>query len=223
MRALPLVLCYLAAVGCGAPKPAVVDGGVPIQSQPKTKVSAPAKVPAPDFTKRTRLRLVRRGEELRVGDSVDDALRVFKEEKNAYKLTDMPPGWQDESYKCSGWETGGQGFGVISTQEKVVLAMYHEEQVDEDRLKEILDTYDDNLQLASTAVTGSSVRYWIWEDDPHRLMICAVQIPSEGLNVTVSLGDSRFMDMLRMSRPAAEKDEETAEALFKEGLKAKQR
>jgi len=220
MRLTWLVLLGLAVSGCNSgsavPQPESDQSSGPSRAT----VNGPAKVPPPDFNARTELRMVRKGEFLRVGDTIDDALNVFKQEKNASKLSELPPGWKDPNYRCAGWDAGNTGFGAITYDDRVVLAMYHEDRINEQRLQEVLNDYDNMIQIAATQVSGTRVRYWFWEDSPHRLMICAVQTPGEGLNLSVALGSGKIMDSFGMNTVAAENDRQAAEELFRKGVEA---
>lgn len=214
-----MALLCVCVLGCGgeekvAPVPEVPEPTVSL----KTRIPGPATVDPPDFEKRTSLRMVRNGEELRVGDSIDTALRVFREEKNAYKIAEMPPGWKDPAYTCQGWDNGTMGFGAILYDDKVALGLYHEYKADQDRVDDIVGTYERMNVDPPVTVVGSRVRYWFWEDDTHRLMICAVQSPKDGLNISVSLGTTRLMDIMGMSPAQAEKDRASAEKLFQEAI-----
>lgn len=221
MRFLLIAIPLIGLVGCSG-------GGQPAEMQPskdpniaRSSVAGPDKLPAPDFTIKTSLRMFRNGDELRVGDSIDNALRVFGEEKNSFKVAEMPSGWKDRDYTCQGWDTGSLGFAAIVNDEKVALGLYHEDRVSEARLQEILADYDKMISLSPRAVTGSRVRYWFWEDGAHRLMICAVQIPSEGLNISIALGDGKLMDILRMNPTLADRDRQSAEQLFQDSLQSR--
>jgi hypothetical protein len=187
----------------------------------RSSVRTPEKMPAPAFDKKTSLKLVRNGAEIHVGDSIDDALNAFKPDKNAQKLADMPPGWRDSTYRCAGWDSGNVGFGAITLDERVVLALYHEDRSTEGRLKEILDDYDRAIPIPATQINGQRVRYWFWDQEPHRLMICAVQPPNEGLNITVALGDAGTMNYFGMNSTLADKDRAVAEELFQQGIERK--
>jgi|GEM_PF-3007907 len=222
MRIWPIVAASLLLAGCGAskngddPKPEASLG------PDRSMISAPTRLMPPDFVTKSTLKMVRHGDELHVGDTSEDALRVFKEEKNAFQLTDLPPGWKDDSFKCIGWDTGTMGFGAITYGDRMAFGLYHEDRVKEDRLQEMLDTYEKSTEIAPVQVTGSRVRYWFWEEGPQRLMICAVSVPNDGtLNVSIALGDIHVMDLFRMNKDLADKDKDLSEDLFKQGLDAK--
>lgn len=219
MRTFLLAATCLLAIGCGggekaAPTPEKQEPAVSL----KTRVPGPAKLEPPDFEKRSSLRMVKNGEELRIGDSIDSALRVFREEKNAYKIAEMPPGWKDPAYTCQGWDNGTLGFGAILYDDKMCMGLYHEYKADQERLDEIVDTYERMNMETPVRVTGSRVRYWFWENEGHRMMICAVQSPKDGMNIAISLGDIKIMDIMGMSPEHAEKDRAAAEKLFQEAL-----
>ena len=214
-----LVLCIVVAAGCSSGE-STVELVQPEQRRLKTRIAGPAKLDPPDFSKRTALRMVRKGEEVRVGDSIEVALRAFREEKNSVLVTEMPPGWQDPAYTAQGWDNGSSGFATILYDEKVVLALFHEDRADEARLQEILAVYDRMLVRPAVNLVGSRVRFWFWDQAPHRLMICAVQVPSEGQSISIALGGQKIMDLLGMNPEAAEKDRVAAEKIFQDGLKA---
>lgn len=221
MKALILAVAGLVLIGCGSNGTPPEGSVIAPASKARSRISAPAKVAPPNFNDRTSLKMVRKGDEVRVGDDIDSALRAFSEERNAYKVTEMPPGWKDPAYSCQGWDTGLVGFAAITFDEKVALALYHEDKVSEDRLQEILDTYQRMLQSNGQPETGSKVRYRFWEDGNQRLMICAVQSP-EGLNISIALGVKHIMDFFNMNPLSASKDRQEAERLFQAAAKIRQ-
>ncbi len=222
MRIL-LGLAAIMAIGCGGPSQPAEPKPDSLLATSRITVSGQTKVDPPNFEQRTSLRMIRNGDDVRVGDSVEAALRVYREEKNSYIVNEMPAGWKDAAYTCTGWDNGTIGFAAVSYDEKLVLGLYHEDRADENRLQDILRDYQNAITLDNTKITGSRVRYWFWEQSPHRLMICATQIPQEGLSITIALGDSRIMEMMRMSPIMADRDRIAAEKLFQDGVKARQR
>ncbi len=218
-----LGLGVLLAIGCGGPAQPADPKSDNLLTPVRTSVSGPAKLDPPNFEQRTSLRMIRKGDEIRVGDTAESALRVFREEKNPYLINEMPAGWKDPAYTCQGWDNGTIGFAAILYDEKVAQALYHEDRADENRLQEILADYERAISVPqSPPVVGSRVRYWFWEQAPHRLMICATQVPEEGLSIAIALGDARIMDIVRMNPLAADRDRQTAEKLFQDGLKLRQ-
>jgi hypothetical protein len=217
-----LGLAAIIAVGCGPGQPAETKADS-LPTTARISVSGPAKVEPPNFEQRTALRMIRNGDEARVGDPVESALRAFREEKNSYLINEMPAGWKDPAYTCRGWDNGTIGFSAFVYDDKMVLGLYHEDRADEKRLQEIVADYDRAIPSGKIPpITGSRVRYWFWEQGTHRLMICATQIPQEGLSIAISLGENRIMDILRMNPLMADRDRQVAEKLFQEGLKARQ-
>lgn len=218
MKSLLALAASFLAIGCGA------GGGEAAKSEPpaslRPRVTAPEKIEPPDFTQKTPVRMIRKGAEVRIGDSIESALRAFREEKNAYRIAEMPAGWRDPLYTAQGWDNGTTGFGAIVYDDKLVFGLFHEDRTDENRLQEILAVYDRMLNMPSTNVVGSRVRYWFWQQDDHRLMICAVQPPTGGLSVSIALGYAPIMDALGMSAKQAEKDRVAAESIFEESRKA---
>lgn len=222
MRIL-LGLGAVVAVGCSGASPSTEPKPNSLLSTARTSVTAPAKLEPPNLEQRTTLRMIRKGDEVRVGDPIESALRVFREEKNSYLVNEMPAGWKDPAYTCQGWDNGTIGFSAFVYDDKIVMGLYHEDRADENRLQEIWADYQRAIPVTETSkITGSRVRYWFWEQGGHRLMICATQIPQEGLSITIALGDTRIMDILRMNPLMADRDRQAAEKLFQEGLKAKQ-
>lgn len=223
MRIWPALLLLVLPLGCGGPKNGDDTKPDTTNVPDRSAIAAPTKVSPPDFMIRTNLRMFHKSEELRVGDTSDEAMRIFPEEKNSFKLADMPPGWKDDAYKCTGWDTSNLGFGIITYNDRMAFALYHEDRTKEERLQEILDTYTKLIPSSPTPIRGSRVRYWYWEDGPQRLMICAVSspIPNEGVNVTIALGDAEIMNLFRMNPKASENDVKMAEDLFRQGLETK--
>src|SRR5688500_502413 len=141
MRLLLALSACMLAIGCGNGTKAP-DATKPLPTiKARTTVSTTQKVEPPNFDSKTSLRMIRKGDELRVGDNIDSALRVLPEEKNAYKVNEMPPGWKDPAYSSEGWDNGTTGFAAVIYDSKVTLALYHEDRADETRLQEILDVY----------------------------------------------------------------------------------
>ena len=216
------LLALLVVAGCGDPQPEKEESAGAIGLPSKRTIATSTKVGPPDFNRRTPLRMVRRGEELRVGDTVDSAFKVFDAEKGASRVSELPSGWRDPLYSCAGWDAGTSGFATILFDERVALGLYFEDEATEARLQEILETYERMLEVP-LVITGSRVRYWFWEQEPHRLMICAVQVPgNQHVNITISLGDTQLMDVLGMSPLIADRDRKAAERLFQEGLRSRQ-
>jgi hypothetical protein len=221
---MKLLLALVAAatmVGCSAGDGENVDRApAPASAAMRSRVAGPDKIDPPDFSKKTAIRMIRKGDEVRIGDSIESALRAFREEKNAYKVAEMPAGWRDPAYSAQGWDNGTTGFGAIVFDDKVVFGLFHEERSDEGRLQEILAVYDRMLNVPATNVVGSRVRYWFWQKDNHRLMISAVQPPTGGLSISIAMGHAPIMDILGMNAKQAEKDRVAAESIFEESRKA---
>ncbi|HJP82237.1 MAG TPA: hypothetical protein VJ835_01925 [Fimbriimonadaceae bacterium] len=218
MRILLPSMAALLCIGCSS-GPAELAEPSTTPTNARVTVSTPEKIDPPAFDERTTLRMFRRGDEVRVGDNIDSALRVFREEKNAYQVSELPAGWKDQAYTCRGWDNGASGFAAIVFDEKVALAMYHEERATETRLQEIVGDYDRALSPEPTTVTGTRVRYWFWDEGGQRFMICAVQLPVEGLSITTALGGQKLMDILRMNPVAADRDRQSADQIFLDAAK----
>jgi hypothetical protein len=207
-------------IGCGSNTGEAPPEKAAAPAALRSRVVGPEKIDPPDFSKKTAIRMVRKGDEVRIGDSIESALRAFREEKNAYRIAEMPAGWRDPLYTAQGWDNGTTGFGAIVYDDKLVFGLFHEDRTDENRLQEILAVYDRMLNMPSTNVVGSRVRYWFWQREDHRLMICAVQPPTGGLSISIALGHAPIMNVLGMSAKQAEKDRVAAEAIFEESRRA---
>lgn len=178
-----------------------------------TKTSAPQG--PPDFTRRSRLALLGPGRRLRVGDPATQALEFFDRPARTFVLRDRPPAFPEE-YRSKGWESEKESFAILSYENRVVLALYTLQGADERTLQEdFLDVYMGAYDFLQPTVVppGPSARYWFWEDDGHRLMICAAR-GRAGLTVSLALGDVSAMDALRMSPSAALVDRRRADEIW---------
>ena len=201
--ALPILFFALSGCGGGSEENGT-DGFVQT-----TKAVKP-----PDWEISSDLALVADSQEVQVGDSVAEAEKVFrKPEGRASNFRDLPPGF-GPGYRSTGWSTEAEGFGVISLEGRVVVAVHSEYGVSENRVEDILDKYRrrfwgrfKRLTAAEDKVLEPSwVQYWFAEHNKHRLMVCATRLKDGFVNVTEAVGSGEAMDGLRMSPKSAMED-----------------
>lgn len=194
MKWLGLGLIVLALAGCQASS-----------SPSDNALAAPAiTVAAPQTTGPTDVELIRQGGVIQVGDAWDKAKDVFPEPRDAFEFSDLPKGFGND-YKARGWETARQGFGVITFDDKIVSAMFQDDDVSTDRLTEILDTYTRVLGRPAT-VESTQVRYWFYEKAGQRLMICAESADRNTVRLTEAMGDDVVLNALGIGVPEAQRD-----------------
>ena len=204
--AASLGLCIL--WGCGAGQNGG-DAKTPLIQTPA------AQIHTPNFKETSSLRMVEGGQQLKVGDDVGEGeLPLFpRPEKRAVAFRDLPPGFGPE-YQSKGWETDAEGFGIISLNGRLVVAVRTELGVDESRVAQILRKYrialdtrfSDALDIDKPDPQISFARYWFVDDVPHRLMICAVRMKTGVINITEAIGFDEAMDALRMGKDQAKHD-----------------
>ena len=198
-------LFALAIVGCGGDAEEDANGGF---------VNTTKAVKAPEWDISSDLALVADSQSIHVGDLVSDAENVFrKPEGRAAAFRDLPPGF-GPGYRSIGWSTEVEGFGVISLEGRVVVAVHSEYGVSESRSEQVIDKYRrryGNRFKKLTAADGkdlepSWVQYWFAEQNKQRLLVCAVRMKDGFVNVTESVGWAEAMDALRMSPKNALED-----------------
>ncbi|MFQ3587317.1 MAG: hypothetical protein SNJ74_10065 [Fimbriimonadaceae bacterium] len=230
VRRSGLALFALAAVGavgglsgCGgpakdAPARAEASASAPAGTEiDPTSLATFAPQDPPDFSRRSRLALMGPGRRLRVGDPATQALEFFDRPARTFVLRDRPPAFPEE-YRSKGWESEAESFAIISYDNRVVLALYTLQGADERTLKEeFLDVYLAEYGFLEPTVVppGPSARYWFWEDNGHRLMICAAR-GKAGLTISLAIGDESAMDALRMSPSWALSDRRRADEIWNE-------
>lgn len=224
---LGLALLALAAAGvtgCGGPaKGASAGPADPATSAAGTTEIDPTSLATfapqnpPDFSRRSRLALMGPGRRLRVGDPATQALEFFDRPARTFVLRDRPPAFPEE-YRSKGWESEKESFAIVSYDNRVVLALYTLQGADEQTLREeFLDVYLGEFSFIEPTIVppGPSARYWFWEDNGHRLMICAAKGKS-GLTISLAIGDESAMDALRMSPSWALSDRRRADEIWSE-------
>lgn len=178
------------------------------------EVSSKTQVPAPGPLEVGKFSLPKEDRSLKLGDSLQQALRVFPEPSGAFHYADLPEGFA-LPYQSSVWETNREGFGVITYNDKAVLVMHQVEGVDQERLNQVVEAF---RSMGGTTtyefIPGGRVNYWFWEDRSQRLMVCGMLIDQKNLRITIALGERTVMDALGISATKARIDARTVDELF---------
>lgn len=145
---------------------------------------------------------------LKVGDSPSDVEKIYPTPAASTSFKELPPGFQ-APYRARGYETQHDGLGVIYYDNEVALAMHHEENLSSTDVDNETRAYTSLFGNPTSTLSGRQVRYWFWQVDQRRLMICATmdQHQKDRYDLTVAVGDSVVMDALRMNRAAASEDQ----------------
>lgn len=216
-----IVLAVLVFAAAGCEQPAV---------QPEAPVAeAVPRMFAPDFGVSSRIGLLRQRGKLRVGDSFDRALDLFQGARRAREFQDLPARLA-APYKAHGWETQGEGFGVILYNARVAAAVHTLEKASDEEVLELVDAYQDEMRMLPEIVTGQTARYWFWEvprvrlpnsdsgNDPkavkQRLMVCAVVDAKGTYTLTQAMGDVFPMNAIKANIYAAQTDVAAADQLM---------
>jgi len=173
-------LVGITAFGCKSATPGSTTG---IEgSAPSVTVGDPPPLKDPQ------LYLLSEGKKIQLGESLDDALRVFEPPKSAFELGQLPPNFQPP-YRAIGWETAQQGFGAIGFNTKLVLIMWQIERGDLAQYAKILQLYQDQFPaIQPVEISNRIVRYNFYELGEESLMILAVPNKGGTYHITVALG-----------------------------------
>jgi hypothetical protein len=173
-------LVGITAFGCKSATPGSttgIEGSAP-----------PVTVGDPPPLKDPQLYLLSEGKKIQLGESLDDALRVFEPPKSAFELGQLPPNFQPP-YRAIGWETAQQGFGAIGFNTKLVLIMWQIERGDLAQYAKILQLYQDQFPaIQPVEISNRIVRYNFYEVGEESLMILAVPNKGGTFHITVALG-----------------------------------
>lgn len=189
----------MATWGCGdtsqldlAPKPVF-----------EAKTTAPLQ---PFFGPETRIALLNSSSELYVGAPADKAMDHFGRPRRAYEFRDLPEGFTKD-YRSMGWENDLEGFGIITYRDRVAVAVREWSATDAETVDEAVATYSRRYGPTDPEVVeGKSGRYWFWEIERHRMMICAVPGLNNRFHLVLAIGERNSMDYLRMSADRARED-----------------
>lgn len=143
---------------------------------------------------------------LRLHSSEEEVFRAFPRPRGAYDFFEEPPITGD-TYVAKGWQSNGEGFGVLLVRNRMVLGMQTLENVDADTISQRLQLYEQAMApMLAEVVPGELASYWFWEVGQARLMICQTKDAKQNSQLVVALGDADVMNALRMSRQAASQD-----------------
>lgn len=170
------------------------------------------KVEVPSSLAPTDLGLMGESGSLRVGDSLEEASRVFPSPQNAFGLKELPPGF-GPTFKARGFETREEGLGLILVDDRVAVAIRREENVNGEKVEEVTKAFVRQFGEPDESVTGARIEYRFWNKEDQRLMLCSAPDREDPTHydMTMAVGVSNLMDALRMSYPMAREDRAMAE------------
>lgn len=191
------------------PAPELNGDGVPTK---QTIVLATPAVPAEGT-----LGMVHNGELVRVGEDLEDVLRVFPKPKGAYQFEEEPPVGHD-TLKATVWEGRGQSLAVLHLpsrqNRRTVLAMYTLDNVADSVINQVLAEHESVWQPCRDPLFGEQSTYRFWTQGPSRLMIVESKDLKDRKSLTVVIGHYEVMDALRMSPSLALEDQAEALEIF---------
>lgn len=173
------------------------------------------KVEVPTALAPTDLALLSDEGRLRVGDSMDDASRVFPSPERAFGLKDLPPGF-GSGFRARGYESAQDGLGLILVDNRVALAVRRLENVSFDAAQSAAKRFITEFGEAEESVSGARIDYRFWTKEDQRLMVCTAPDRTDPtrFDVTMAVGTAKIMDALRMSYPSAREDRAMAERVM---------
>lgn len=189
LRLWPAVILAAVLAGCRTGDPATTD-------LPEGEGSVASAVSEPLPIQDSRLHLLHHGNSLNLGVNYDEALKVFEPPKNAFDFTELPPNFRPP-YRARGWETAKEGFGAITYNTRIVLAIWQTDQGDLRTYESLVATYAAEFPtVPSDEVTNGKVRYTFYESNGQRLMILAVPDAGSTVHITVALGLNETMSAI---------------------------
>jgi hypothetical protein len=205
-----LWIASLLAVGC-AHEPTTESS-----ASNTSTTETPAQISPPRDLKASDLSIPHAGSHVRVGDTWDSVLAIFPEPKTAFAFKDLPPQF-GPGYAADGWETAGEGVGVVLYNLKVAAFMRQINHANQSLYSNLLDLIDqENPNSKPKSVAGKHVRYWFWQSGSQRIMLCALQSKSSGLRITESLGDDTVMDALGINPDLAARDVAEVDRIYEQ-------
>lgn len=173
-------------------------------------------VTLPDPENESALALFNDDRALRIGDSEKRAYDVFPRPSKAYDDDELPQ-QVGGRYRAHTWNAATQSFGVITLDNRVVLAMLTSKNVSTEQFNTTIQRYTDALNMVEPKlVPGEAAAYWFWELGTQRLMICRAADYKGRITMTVALGDEKMMDLLRMNPVFAAKDQAQAAQILQQ-------
>jgi len=210
-----LISASFLLAGCSDSGPATPHNGMAPTENSEGEVELPkVQIASLEVPNTEDLGIVHNGERLRLGDLREIGLEVFPVPKRAQIFREELPVLND-SMKAEAWEDGLRSFGMITQKGRVVLAVYTEDRVAENRINDVVADHERAFGTAAVTVPGSNVNYRFWSKASTRVMICDTTDFKNRRSVTIAVGHFELMDVLRMSAKAAENDHNAAEARLK--------
>ncbi len=149
-----------------------------------------------DLAVPTQLRLRNFRKDLQLGETVESALEVFSAPAKSYPFSDLPPGLKPP-FESKGWETTEGGFGVITFEGRIALAMRQYENYDLSKVDALVEQVRlANKEISPKVMVGQKARFWMWVDGGYRLLISVLPTSDTRGIVSVTLGDQALMDFL---------------------------
>lgn len=183
-QAILIGLLAGAAGGCAS-------GGMTASTQMKADFSGTLDLAVP-----TQLRLRNFRKDLQLGETVESAFEVFSAPVKSYPFTDLPPGLKPP-FEAKGWETTEGGFGTITFEGRIALAMRQYENYDLSKVDALVEQVRlANRELTPKVMVGQKARFWMWVDGGYRLLISVLPTSDTRGVVSVTLGDQALMDYL---------------------------
>ncbi len=202
--ALLLLVAALLGGGCSRSEPVAQKATVP-------PIRFGGKVEVPSSLAPTDLALMSENGRLRVGDSLEEAGRTFPP-PDAFGLKELPPGF-GTGFRARGYETREEGLGLILVDNRVAIAVRREENVNADKIEEVVKAFVRQFGEPDESVSGARIEYRFWNKEDQRLMLCTAPDREDPTHydVTMAVGVMTLMDALRMSYPMAREDRAMAE------------
>jgi len=207
-----LLACLFA---CGLSGCASDDGNA--SAAEPTNVVQPIAAGDPSFASSNPLSLVNQNEKLRLGSNRLDILKVFPKPDSATLASNLPAALRGApGYSSEAWQLGTDGFGWVMFRDQIVLGQQIFERRTEEAFSQILDSVRKANGQETATVAGQNARYYFWESENQRLMVCGFRSPDSSWNVVAVLGAIKVMDALGMSQAAANGDKDAADTTLEE-------
>jgi hypothetical protein len=206
MKRIPWLvpLALVVAAGCGDPERLNIGPQELFEDADKP-------VAMPYFGPETDVVLLNGNEALSVGVRSSDAYEFFVRPPKSYEFRDLRGNF-GAGFKARGWETESEGYGIIAYGDRMCAAVREVNRVDDSMVQEVVEMYRRrHRNIDMKTIAGTTARYWFWEEDRHRVMICATRVKANVFNLTVALGELNTLNGLRMGVSFAADDVERAD------------
>lgn len=201
----------LLSIGCGTG-----ESDISAASQgPPPAATAVETIDAPVFDEQASLVLLADGKRIALGEVAGNALAVVPRPPGAFEFTDVPPGFRD-GYAARGWEGNQGGFGVLTRDGRIVLAMRSWANASKEMIEETKAEYTKEIGRRIKPIDfGDENRgYRFWREGVTQLMMCWSPDVRGRTMLVVAVGDARVMAPLRMDPRNAAQDLARADELM---------